>query len=168
MKRLQRIVLLAHADELDGLARDLPNGKRRAAAGVAVHLGEDHAGERKLLVELVGGAHRILSGHGVGDEQNLGRIQQLLQRLHLVHELVVDVQTAGGIDDQHVAAGNDGLAARFFHQPFDACVSLRVAPRRLRLRKSAPSRPAPQLSTARAPRDGTRPPKPAADDARPS
>ena len=67
----------------------------------------------KLLVELFGGAHRVLSGHGVGDEQNLRRIQQLLQRLHLVHELVVDVQAARGIDDQHVAAGDDGLAARF-------------------------------------------------------
>src|ERR1017187_4489307 len=71
MKRLQRIVLLAHADEFDGLPRHLPDGKRRAAASIAVHLGKDDAGERELLVELVGGAHRVLPGHGVGDEQNL-------------------------------------------------------------------------------------------------
>ena len=62
---------------------------------------------------------RVLSGHRIGDEQNFLRIEQPLQRLHLLHELVVDVQTAGGIDDEHVAAGVDGLAPRFFGQPLD-------------------------------------------------
>src|SRR5580692_7013683 len=71
MKRLERIVLLAHADELDWLPGNLPDGKRRAAAGVAIHLGEDDAGERKLFVELIGGAHGVLPGHGIGNEQNL-------------------------------------------------------------------------------------------------
>ena len=28
-------------------------------------------------------------------------------------------ETAGGIDNEHVAGGVDGLAPRFFHQPFD-------------------------------------------------
>ena len=79
MKRLQRIVLLAHADELDRLAGDLPDGKRRAPAGIAIHLGEDDAGERKLLVELIGRSHCVLTSHGVGNEQNLRWIQQLLQ-----------------------------------------------------------------------------------------
>ncbi len=125
MKRLQRIVLLTHADELDGLPRHLPDGKRRAAAGIAVHLGEDDAGERKLFVELIGGAHCVLPGHSVGDEQNLRWIQQLFQRLHLVHQVVVDVQTAGGVDDQHVAAGNDSLPARFFHQALHRLGELR-------------------------------------------
>ena len=76
MERLERIVLFADADELDGLAGDLANRKRRAAAGIAVHLGEDDAGQRQLLVELVGGVDRVLSGHGVGDEQDLLRIEQ--------------------------------------------------------------------------------------------
>ena len=46
-------------------------------------------------------------------------IQQLLERLHLVHQLVVDVQTAGGVDDQHIAAAVDGFAARFLGQALD-------------------------------------------------
>ena len=71
MERLQRIVLFAHTDELDRLPGDLPDGERSPATGVAVHLGEDDAGERELLVEFIGGADRILSSHGVGDEQNL-------------------------------------------------------------------------------------------------
>ncbi len=76
-------------------------------------------------MELIGGAHRILPGHGVGDEQNLRGIQQLLQRLHLVHQVVVNVEAAGGVDDQHVTAGNDGFAARFLHQSLDRLRELR-------------------------------------------
>ena len=64
-------------------------------------------------------SNRVLAGHGVGDEENFLRIQDLLQRLHLVHQLLVDVQTAGGIDDEHVAGVVDGLAPRFLHQALD-------------------------------------------------
>ena len=119
MERLERIVFFADADELDRLPGDLADRERRAAAGVAVHLGEHDAGERKLLVELVGGVDRVLSGHRVGDEQDFLRVEQLFQRLHLVHQLIVDVQTSGGIDDEHVAAGVDGLAPRFFRKALD-------------------------------------------------
>ena len=45
--------------------------------------------------------------------------RMLLQRLHLVHQLLVDVQAAGGIDDEHVAGVVDGFAAGFLHQPLD-------------------------------------------------
>jgi len=116
---LQLVHRLAHADELDGLTGDLLDGERGATAGVAVHLGEHYTGERKLFVELFRGANRVLSGHGVGHEQNLRRIQQLLQRLHLIHQLIVDVQAAGRIDDEYVAARDYGLTTRFFHQALD-------------------------------------------------
>jgi hypothetical protein len=46
--------LFAHAEELDGLAGDVANGEGRAAAGVAVHLGEDDAGEAEAGVEIRG------------------------------------------------------------------------------------------------------------------
>ena len=71
MKRLEGVGLFADADELQRLAGDGADGKRRAAAGVAVHLGQDHAGDAQALVELVGGLHGVLAGHGVGDEQDL-------------------------------------------------------------------------------------------------
>ncbi len=119
MEGLDGVVLFADAQELDGLAGDVADGQRRAAAGIAVHLGQHHAGEGQLVVELLGGVDGVLSGHGVGHEQDLLRVQQALERLHLVHQLLVDVQAAGGIDDQHVAAAVDGLAARFLGQPLD-------------------------------------------------
>ena len=73
----------------------------------------------ELLVELLGGAHGVLAGHGVGDEEDLLRREQALERLQLLHELLVDVQAAGGVHDDHVAAAVDGLAARFLGQALD-------------------------------------------------
>ena len=119
MEGLDGIVFFADAEELDGLPGDLANRQSGAAAGIAVHLGEHDAGERELVVELLGGVDGILAGHGIGDEENFLRIQQPLERLHLVHQLLVDVQAAGGVDDEHVAAAVDGFAARFFRQALD-------------------------------------------------
>ena len=119
MKRLERIVFFADADELDGLSGDLADGERRATASVAIHFGEDYAGECELLVKFVSGVDGILPGHGIGDEQNFLRIEQALKRLHLVHELVVNVETAGSIDDEHIASGVDSFAARFLGEAHD-------------------------------------------------
>ena len=45
MKRLELVQLFAHARELDGLAGDGLHAQRRAAARVAVELGEDRTGD---------------------------------------------------------------------------------------------------------------------------
>ena len=60
MERLQRVVFFAYTDELDGLPRDLANGKRRAASGVTIHLGEDGAGDGEEVVEGLGGFDGVL------------------------------------------------------------------------------------------------------------
>ena len=99
MERFERIILFANAHELDGLSRDVSNRKRSAASGIAVHLREYDAGESEFFVELVGGFHRVLSGHGVGDEQDFLWAEQFLERLHFFHQLFVDVQSSGGIDN---------------------------------------------------------------------
>ena len=119
MERLEGVGLFAGADELDGLAGDVANGERRAAARVAVHLGQDHAGEAEARVKILRRVDRVLAGHGVGDEQNLLRVEQLFQPLHLGHQLFVDVQAAGGVDDQRVEAEVARLAAGFRGQPLD-------------------------------------------------
>ena len=54
----------------------------------------------------------VLPGHGVGHEQDLDRVELLLQLLQLGHQVVVDVQAAGGIHQQHIAAAVDAFAAR--------------------------------------------------------
>ena len=108
----ERVELFAHADELQRLPGDVADGKRRAAAGIAIHLGEDDAGDAQALVEFVGRFDRVLAGHGVGHEQDLDRVELLFQLLQLDHQLVVDVQAAGGIHQQDVAAGVGGFAPR--------------------------------------------------------
>ena len=106
--------LFADAGELDGLARDRAHGDGRAAAGVAVQLGEDDAIHAQLLVEGIGDGDGVLTGHGVDDEEDLLRLDRGADLAQLLHELLVDVQTAGGVDDDRVAA----IVARVFHGLF--------------------------------------------------
>ncbi len=68
MKRLQRVEFLAHAHELQRLIGNGADRERRAATGVAIHFRKNHSGDSKPLVELLGGFHRVLPGHGVGHE----------------------------------------------------------------------------------------------------
>ena len=59
---------------------------------------------RQPLVELLRRLHRVLPGHRIGDKQDLLRVEQLLQPLHLAHQVFINMQTARRIDDQRVAA----------------------------------------------------------------
>ena len=76
--------------------------ERGAAAGVAVELGHDHAVELGRLGELLGDVDRVLAGHRVDREQDVVRADPLLDRDQLVHQLAVDVEATGGVDDQDV------------------------------------------------------------------
>src|SRR5207237_10896106 len=71
MERLERVILLADTDELDGLTCDLTDRQRSPTASVAVHLCQHDSGERKLFVKFIGRADGVLSGHGVGHEPDL-------------------------------------------------------------------------------------------------
>ncbi len=48
-----------------------PHRQRRAAAGVAVELGQHHAGEADAVAERLRGGDGVLADHGVDDEQGL-------------------------------------------------------------------------------------------------
>jgi len=50
------------------------------------------------------GVDRVLPCHRIGDEENLLRVEQLFQTLHLAHQVFVDVQAACGVDDQRIEA----------------------------------------------------------------
>ena len=64
------------------------------------------------LVELPAEPDGVLTGHRVGDEEDLRRIERRLQAAKLVHEGVVDVQPAGGVDEHRVVAAQAGLVER--------------------------------------------------------
>ena len=111
-KRLEVAQLLAGGGEQDRLAGDRLDGQRGAAAGVAVELGEDHAVELRGLGELLGDVDRVLAGHRVDDEQHDVRLDALLDVRELLHQRLVDVQAAAGVDDQDVLAVALGLIER--------------------------------------------------------
>ena len=79
MERLEPGELLAHARELDRLAGDVAHRERRAAARVAVELGEHDAGERQALVERARDVDRVLALHRVDHEQRLDGLQRGVQ-----------------------------------------------------------------------------------------
>ncbi len=74
MEILQRVHLLADAEQLDRLAGDGAHGERRAAAPVAVGARQHDAGDADALVEAFGEIDRVLAGQRVGDEQDLVRL----------------------------------------------------------------------------------------------
>lgn len=116
---LEGVGFFAGAEELDGLAGDVADGEGCAAAGVAVHLGEDGSGDLEAVVEGLGGVDGVLAGHGVGDEEDLGGGEELFELRHLVHEGFVDAEAAGGVDDEHVAAEVGGFALGFLRKAED-------------------------------------------------
>ena len=58
-------------ENLMGLPVTARDGEGRAAAGVAVELGEDHAVDAQLLIEGLGHVDRVLAGHGVHHQEDL-------------------------------------------------------------------------------------------------
>ena len=117
----ERFGFFADAEEFDRFAGDVADGKCRTAACVAVDFGENDAGERQHVVEGFGGVGGVLAGHAVHHEQGFYRLQLRVQGADFVHQRVVDVQAAGGIDDEDVkvlafgkVVGARGDVRRFF------------------------------------------------------
>ncbi len=101
--------LLARGGERDRLADDLLHRERRATAGVAVELRQDHAVDRERLVERLGDRDRVLAGHRVDDEERVVRLDGRGDLTDLLHHLGVDREAAGGVDDHDVAPDPAGL-----------------------------------------------------------
>ena len=113
MEQFDHIQLLAGTHKFDGLSGSRPDGQGRTAAGVAVQLGQHHAVNAQCIVESLGGIHRVLTGHGVHHQQDLIGLHGGLDVPQLVHQRLVDMQTAGGIQKHHVIAVVSGVLHRF-------------------------------------------------------
>ena len=91
--------------------------QRRAATGIAVHLRQH--GPVRLSSSWNAFADFTASCPVIASATNRIslRLQQLLQRRHLVHQLGSNMVAARRIDNQRVAPGNHRLAPRLFRQP---------------------------------------------------
>ena len=112
MEDLERVGLLAHRDELDGLAGHGTHGQGAAATGVAVELGHDHAVEVGALGELGHHVHDVLAGHGVDHHEHLVGLDGSLDVDGLLHHELVDLEAPSRVDDDHVAQVVNGVADR--------------------------------------------------------
>ena len=52
----------------------------------------------------------LLAGHRVEDEQRVRRLDRVADALELVHQLLVDLEAAGGVDDHRVERGRRARA----------------------------------------------------------
>src|SRR5437764_10796291 len=109
MEDFQVSRLLPGAGEADPLPRGDAEGQGGAAAGVAVELREDDTVDPDLPAERLPHLHRFLAGHRIRDQERLGDPHPRLELLQLVHQLRVDMQAAGGVEDHDVATKPGGL-----------------------------------------------------------
>ena len=121
MEHLQLVQLFAHTGKFDGLAGDRAHRQGRAAPGVAVQLGQHDAVDAQRLVEGGGHVDRVLPGHGVHHQQDFLRGHRRLDVFQLVHQLLVDVQPAGGIQNHIVVAVIPGVSHRLFGDVHRVC-----------------------------------------------
>ena len=102
-------VFLAQTHEADGLARDGAHGQGRAAAPVAIHPGQDHARHADLAVEFGGHVDGVLAGQTIDHQQRFAWGDGVAHGQHFVHQHIVNMQAARGIQQIHVIAAQSGL-----------------------------------------------------------
>ena len=78
------------------------HGEGGAAAGVAVEFRQDDARDAEGLVEMLRDGDGLLTEGGIADENDFVRLDFGLQIDELLDEIVVDLQTAGGIQDDGI------------------------------------------------------------------
>src|SRR5581483_10926092 len=81
---------------------DGTNGEGCTTPGIAVHIGQHHTGERDGLIKVFGNTHRFLTGHGIGYQQDLAWLHAVANVDNLFHHALVDIETTGCIEDNHV------------------------------------------------------------------
>ena len=75
-----------------------------AAPRIAVDPGHHDAGHIDAFLEGTGDVDRVLASHRIDDKQGLERQHRITDGRDLVHQVFVDMQAAGGIEQHHVEA----------------------------------------------------------------
>ena len=86
------------------IGRPVTADRSAAPPRVAVQLRQHDAVEGDLLLEGLGDVDRLLARHRVEDEEDVRRLGGVADADELVHQLLIDVQPPGGVDDDDVPA----------------------------------------------------------------
>jgi hypothetical protein len=79
------------------------DGQSRSTAGITVQLCDEDGIEVDTLGEGLCRGNRVLSGHRIHDHEYLVRTDGLLYAGGLGHHLLIDMETACRVDDDHIA-----------------------------------------------------------------
>ena len=104
MKRLERVNLFAGADHDNRLPGDRPHRQRGAATRIAIDPGQHDAGDAGPLAKGLCNIDGVLAGHRIGDEEGLVRCCGVAHRRHFQHQLLIDMEPPGGVEDDDVVA----------------------------------------------------------------
>ena len=110
MENIQGIHLLARTDKLNRLINNRTDRQSGTTTGITIQLRKYDAVEVQPLIKFPRGIHGILTRHGIYHEQGLIRLDSALDSGDLVHHLLIDSQTTGGIHDHDVIAFSPCLA----------------------------------------------------------
>ncbi len=108
----------ADADEFDGDVELVADGDDDAAFGGAVEFGEEDTSDVDGFEEFLGLADGVLAGRRVEHQQHFvwgigdALFDDAADFGELAHQVVLRVQAAGGVDDEHVDVAIDGGVTR--------------------------------------------------------
>src|SRR5208337_4671812 len=133
IENLERVEFLTGGRKQNRCAGDSAHRKRRTAPRVGVELGQNHARNVQPLVESGRDVGGFLAGHRVGDEYDVMRIERGLQARQLVHQLFIDLQAAGSVDQNRVMPTGLGAGHRARRDLDRILVLVAVEDRNMRL-----------------------------------
>ena len=108
----QIVQLFAETHEFDRLASNSPHAERCTASAIAFHASQDDARYPDFAVEFACHVHGVLTCQAVDNEQCFIGFHGIPHRYDFVHQLVVDVEASGCIENQDVVAVDHGFVLR--------------------------------------------------------
>ena len=104
MEHLEVFELFTGTDVHDGTVEHFFDRQSGPASGITVDLGQDDTVDRDGLVEGLRRCDRFLSDHRIDDQQGRIRTYGSLDLSEFLHQLRVDGESTGGVDDDDVTA----------------------------------------------------------------
>src|SRR5256885_2961899 len=106
------LVRLSEVHEHNRLADRLGHGQRRASLRVRVDFRQDDSVDADRLVELFRLLDRVVPREGVSDVEGQVRLRDALDLLHLVHQVLVRLHPARGVDQDDIPSAGPGVLDR--------------------------------------------------------